>query len=102
MHLFFLLLGRSKIIIQAQISFISPLGRRLDFSKWSMMTKCHRLNSLKTMSTLHESLKRKTLYPISRSSWFSAGLYLLKETGTCKCYETYELILLGDIYNERL
>ena len=44
-----------------------------------MMTGCHQLDSLLTRSNLCESLKKKTLYAISRSNLFSAGLIGVKE-----------------------
>ena len=46
----------------------------LIFSNCSMMTGCHQLDSLLARSYLQESLKKKTLYAITRSNWFSAGL----------------------------
>ena len=46
----------------------------LIFSNCSMMTGCHQLDSLLARSYLQESLKKKTLYAISGSNRFSAGL----------------------------
>ena len=53
---------------------VDLLDAILIFSNCSMMTGCHQLDFLLARSYLQESLKKKTLYAISRSNWFSAGL----------------------------
>ena len=54
----------------------------LNISKYSMMTKCHQLDSSKAMSELQESVKKKYLNPISWSSQTRVRADILKQTHT--------------------
>ena len=55
------------MVIVEKVYLADILDAILNFSKRSMMTECHHPESWMTMPVLEESIKKKTLYLISRS-----------------------------------
>ena len=58
-----------KVSLYQSLEFLEDLlDAILIFSNSPMMTRCHQLDSLKTMPNQQESVKKKTLYLITRSN----------------------------------